>query len=135
MDKLTLLPLVRAYLDANPGTYGAMSDLEVAVSFNTPTISRIRSSMSGAEVMDATDPAEFATKTDAQKSQWLSLCAVDNVDPADGKLARDLAVSIFSGGSATVTALAAARQELISVNTQQGWGLVSTDDVTEARAL
>jgi len=132
---MTDLVALRAYLDANPSTYGALSDQEVAVALETPSIVRVRASMTGSEIMDSTDPTEFGTKTDSQKSQWLALCAVQNVDPGDGKLARDLAVSIFGGVSTTVTTLAAARLETVSPSVDEGLGIVTTFDVTQARAI
>lgn len=129
------LVAIRAYLDANPTTYSALSDAEVAVALATPSVVRVRASMTGSEIMDATDPTEFNTKTDAQKSQWLALCAVDNIDPGDGKLARNLAVSIFTGGSTTVATLATARLETVSPSVAEGFGVVTTTDVIGARAL
>ena len=78
------LQALRTELDAGHPVTGAYSvNYAVAADqINALNITRIRATMAGSELLDATDPTEYNAKTDAQKSQWLSLCAIGSLDPA-----------------------------------------------------
>lgn len=115
-------------------TYNADAQL-AADELNALNVARVRSSMSGSELMDNTNAAEYAALTDAKKSQWLSLCAQDSVNPEVGGVVQSIVVDIFGGGSATVTALAAARQETVSQATVLGLPRVTDGDVLTARGM
>lgn len=131
------LQALRTELDAGHPVTGAYdADLYIATDqINALNIVRIRTSMEGRELLDATDPTEFDSKTDAQKSQWLALCAIENLDPANGKMAASIVQNIFGGGSTTQTALVAARNETVSRATVLGLGRVAAGHVENARAL
>jgi len=124
---------LRSYLDTEAATYAALSNAEAATTLNTPSIVRIRSSMSGSEIFGATDATEFAGLAAADRQQWLALCAIDNINPANGTAAVQLTTSLFGGGSTTVTTLASLREETISPAQEQGFGSVKEDDVRIAR--
>ncbi len=126
---------LKAFLDANAGTYGALSDQDAAVTLNALTENRVRSSMTGAEVFDNVDSTEFAALTDSQKSQVLSLCSVQSVDPANAKPAAQIIIDIFGNPSTTRTALLAARDETVSPATTQGLPRARAEDVRRARLL
>lgn len=126
---------LRAFLDANAGTYGALDDQTAAETMNALTETRVKSSLSGSDVFSATVASEFDALTDAQRSEWLSLCSIENLNPADNTPARDTTVRIFGGGSATVTALQALRTESVSPAQFEGLPKVRADYVRIARSL
>jgi len=101
---------------------------------NALNVTRIRANMTGSEIWKVTDHTEFELLTDIQRDEWLAFCAIDDQDPEAGGLAQDFVVGIFGSG-ATLTALAAAREELISQGMVLGVGNVSLGDVQNARAL
>lgn len=113
-------------------TYNADAAL-AAAELNDKNISQIRSSMTGAEMWENTVASEYAALTEAEKSQWLSFCAISDHNPEVGGLAQLFVVDIFGGGSTTVSNLAAARQELISKADELGLGTVKYSNVLDAR--
>ena len=129
------LAQLRAFIDANAGTYGALSDEQVADTMNAATETRVKASLSGSEVFSSTVASEFDALTDAQRSEWLSLCAIETLNPADGTPARDTAVRIFGGGSGTIAALQTLRTESVSPAQLEGLPKVRADYVRVARAL
>lgn len=143
MTDLTKFAEIQTHLDvagANP--YGVTGDVgddwagtdfqAIADVLNTKDISQHKESVSGAEVWGRVDYSEFATLTDAEKSQVLALCAIESVDPYGP--GADLIVDVFGGGVGpnTIAALAAYRDELISIADQNGWGTVSAGDILSA---
>ena len=92
--------------------YAGMSGDEIVVSINALVRPRNRTSMTGREVRAAVDNEEYDALLDPQKSQFLSLVGSDDLDPFG--LPANVIKDIFTAGSTTVTALAAARIELIS---------------------
>ena len=116
------------------GAYNADAAL-AAAQINALDIVRIRASMSGQELLEATDSTEFGALSDAKKSQWLALTGHDAVNPEAGGVAQEIVVDIFGGGSTTVTALGTLRQETVSRGVDLGFGYVTPGDVEFARAL
>lgn len=129
------LQTLRAFMDANAGTYSALNDQQAAVTLNALTENRIKASLTGAEIYESTDGAEFSALQDAKKSQWLSLCAIATVDPANGTPAQILASDLFGAGSTTLINLQALRSETVSPATTQGLPRVRAEDVRLARLL
>nr|NIR92464.1 hypothetical protein [Gammaproteobacteria bacterium]NIW96976.1 hypothetical protein [Phycisphaerae bacterium] len=82
-----------------------------------------------------TDAVEFDNLTDTQRSEWLSLCAVDQMDPANGTAAANTATRIFGGGSTTIDNLQNLRTKTISRAEELGLGPVNIGDVQNARVL
>ena len=112
------------------GAYDA--DAEVAADqLNAVNIVRNRDSMTGRAVAAEIVDAEYDALTDAKKSQAISLVSADSVDPFG--FAQNVVKDVFGSGSATVTALGAARVETVSqaVAVELGW--VRPGNVTEAR--
>jgi hypothetical protein len=132
---------IKNELDTDPLTvgYSGMTDAQVVVALNSTgspygrTV--VKATLSGSEVFEATDSTEFDALTDAQRSEWLSLCAIDNLDPANGTPSAATASRIFGGGSTTLGSLQALRQEVVSRGTELGFGNVVIGDVQNARAL
>jgi hypothetical protein len=115
--------------------YAGMTDEEVVTDINTVYRTRVKSSVSGADAFQVTDATEFDTLTDAERSEWLSLCAIDTVDPANGTPAAAMATRIFGGGSTTLANLVAFRTENISRAVELGFGTIVIGDIQNARAL
>ncbi len=120
----------------NPGP-GPMTDKQVAVFLSDATQrSRDKERMEATEVANAVDETEFVGKTADQQAEIYSLLAMGNLDPRDGSLYARRFVSIFTGGSATITALNAARVEAISRAAEVGiGGRVGEGHVAHARTL
>lgn len=113
-------------------TYDVDAQL-AADELNAENVTRIKATMTGFELMENTDATEYSALTADGKVQWLSLCGQDTVNPEAGGVIQDIVIDIFGGGSATVTALAAARQETVSQATALGLPLVNSLHVQSAR--
>jgi uncharacterized phosphosugar-binding protein len=112
--------------------YAAMSNAEVVDSLrNVLDRSRTRSRMDSSEVFQAIDIAEFNAKTDLQQRNVMAVLSFGSVNP-QGKEAA-LFTNIFGAGSATITALAAARLESISRSVELGIPNVYEMDVVAVR--
>jgi len=121
----------------DPGArgYAGMTDAEVAAALNTADITRIRTSMTGREVFEATDSAEYAALTDSKKQEWIGFCGIAEHDPKAGGPAQAFVTYIYGGGSTTVSNLSSLREETISRATELGLGVIEDWQVTKARAI
>ena len=117
--------------DPNVVGYSTMADSEVVSSINAPYTNQNKASMSGSELMDSQNAAEFIALTDAKKAQWLALCAIDSVDPF-GQVV-EIVKDIWGNSSVTISNLAAARVVSVSRATQLGLGKVTLGQVTANR--
>ncbi len=130
-DELAGDPLVRGY--------SGMTDEEAAADLNTSYRTRNRTSMSGDEIFQATDPGEFnalltgSGNTADDQGHWLAFCGRDTVDPFATANVQ-LVISIFGGGSTSVSNLNAARVESITRGEELGLGLVKIGHVNVARS-
>jgi len=88
--------------------------------------------MTGDELFQQTDPTEFAGLTDVNKQLWVSFTSRAAIDPFAANNVS-FVTSIFGGGSDTITALAAARQESISRATELGLSVIEAKHVRWAR--
>ena len=113
--------------------YSGLSDLEVADDLNTQYRNRNKEVITGSEAFEQTDDTEYVALTDTKKSQWLSLCGIENHNPFGA--AVDAVIDIFGGGSSTVSNLQAFRVETVSRATELGLGSVTVQHVTDARAI
>jgi hypothetical protein len=132
---------IKDELDADPLAvgYSGMTDGQVVTALNSTSSpygrTVVKSSLSGADVFKATDSTEFDALTDAQRSEWLSLCAIEGLDPANGTPAAATATRIFGGGSTTLSNLQSLREEVVGRGTELGFGSVHIGDVQNARRL
>lgn len=92
----------------------------------------VRESMSGSELFDATDVAEYVLLSDAQKQLWISFTSRDSVNPEIGGKAQQLVQSIFPPAGNTVQALANARLQTVSRAAELGLPAVNANDVLES---
>jgi hypothetical protein len=114
VNELTTDPLGRGY--------AGMTDQQAADSLNTRNRTRNKARMTGAEIFENTNPAEFnalpegadqaGKATRNKKSEWLSFCGIEGVDPFGP--AVQFVINVFGSGSVTVSNLSAARVETVS---------------------
>ncbi len=118
--------------------YAGMTDEEAAADLNISNRTRNRTSMTGDEVFQATEAAEFAGLGSGQgnsvddQSHWLSFCGRDIIDPFASANVQ-FVTEIFQVGSTTLTNLQAARVESITRGVELGLGKVKTGHVQDAR--
>lgn len=131
------LVALKTELDAGhpvTGAYDADSQ-DAANEVNALNIVRIRGRMAGSEVLDQTTSSEYKIKTPNQKSEWLSVCSIEALNPGDSQLALAVIDDIFGTGSSTHAAFIAARNETVGQSTAIELGRVRAADIIAARAL
>ena len=122
-NELTTDPLARGY--------AGLTNQQVADNLNTVDRTRNRSVMTGKEVKDRIDTAEWAGRTDAQKQIVLALCNRDDLDPfgIDAQIFQDE----MAGATNTLAALTTYRVENVSRAEELGLGVVTAANVDSAR--
>lgn len=127
--------LLKSEIDSDPLTrgYSGMTDAEVAESLNTANRTRNKTTMTGSEILNKIDPTEWNSLTDAQRQTVWDIVHLGTINPFG--IEATLMVNIFTGGSTTITALAAARVESISRAQELGLGTVREGTVQQARSL
>jgi len=124
-DELTNDPLARGY--------SGMTDAQAMVDLNTSYRPLNRAAMSGDEIFNASDAAEFAILTDVNKDMWLSFCGRDSIDPfATANVA--FVQWLFGPASITVSQLAADRVITQTRGNELGLGILHEGDIVTARA-
>ena len=113
--------------------YSGMTNRQAADDMNLEYRTANRTTMSGSEAYDQTDPVEYTSLTDVGKNQWLSLCAISSVDPFGP--AAQIVVDLFPPGGDTITNLQTARVTSISRGTEIGYGNVREGNIEQARLL
>lgn len=128
------LNVLRAELDSNPGLYGAMSDVEVERELNAVDKQETRQYVSGSEIYNAVNDAEYAGLSDAQKDVLRSMASIDQIDTSSGVAKADIQFAL-AGQATSIANLQALKTTLVSRASQLGLGRVRIGDVTNARAL
>jgi len=129
------LAALKAELTAgHPGTgaYDA-DDATAAGQLNAVNRTKNLASLTGSEVINAVDAAEFTALSAAEQQQVWDIVHLGTVNPFG--IEATLFTSIFGGGSATITALAAARTEDVSRGVELGLGTAGEGHIAQARAL
>lgn len=111
--------------------YSTMSDLEAANDLNTLYRTRNRETMEASEVYNAVDEAEFVALTADQKQEVWDIVHMGTVNPFG--LEADRFLSIFGGGSNTITTLAELRVENVSRAQELNLGEINEGAVAIAR--
>jgi len=111
--------------------YSGMTDAEAAADLNTVYRTRNKTSLSGSEVLNAVDAAQWAGLTDAQRQTVWNIVHLGTVDPFG--VEATLMIGVFGAGTATITALAASRVETVSRAAELGLGLVYPGHIENAR--
>ncbi len=128
---------LQSELESDPEVLGYTGDNAAdAALLNIVDRSRNRSRMTGKEVKDTIESGDWNSRTDAQKSNMLSLFARDDLDPFG--IDADIMVEEMSGhAGGTIAALGVARVETVSRirELEIGFGdSVSEGQVAQARA-
>lgn len=109
-------PLVRGY--------SGMTQQQVADDMNTVYRTRNRASMTGKEVKDRITTVDWASRSDAQKSQLLAMSARDDLDPFG--IDADIFTEAMTGHVGTTVAdLNTYRVEDVSRAEELGLGVVT----------
>lgn len=123
ITELTADPLARGY--------SGMNDAEAAADLNAAYRPTNRTSMTGSEVLNATDKAEYAALPDADRTLYWNLLHLGQLNPFGRE--AELLVDIFGTPSATITNLQNARASLVTRAQELGLGRVREGDVQRAR--
>lgn len=132
---MDLTALKAELLAGHPGTgpYDA-DDATAAGEMNAVNRTLPKASLTGSEVLNAVDTAEFAAlATDADRQIVWNIVHLGTVNPFG--IEATLFTGLFGAGSATITALAAARQRPVSRAVELGLGTVKHGHVETARAI
>ena len=112
--------------------YAGMTAEQATDDLNTVYRDKNRTSMLGSEIWENTDAADFAALSDAKKSEWISFCGIESVDPFGPAAA--FVTYVFTSGN-TISNLATARVELASRANELLYESVKTAHVVYARTL
>ncbi len=135
--------MARLYDEIQDGRYKRMSAGEVVADLYDKRIKRDRTSMTGREIADIIDEAEYKALSIAQKGllrDWLSMDAIDPFGLIE-RVFKDLfarnalLVYLFNSTSLTLLAFAAARVETIDRVTEIKLGQVKPAHVEHARGF
>jgi hypothetical protein len=108
-----------------------VDDAVAADQLNAVNRIRNKSSLTGSQVLNAIDKAEYNSKTADQKGLVWDILHLGELNPFG--LEADLMADIFTGDSPTITALQALRVEECSRAVEIGLGEVKPGHVWEAR--
>lgn len=111
--------------------YAGMSDQAATDDLNTEYRELNKTDMTGTEVYNAIDPAEYDALTTDQQAEVWNILHLGTLNPFGLEATR--MTSIFGGGSTTITSLAALRKTSISRGVDLDIGVVKTGHVEEAR--
>ena len=114
--------------------YSGMTDREIAIDLNTVYRTRMRETLSSAEVYEAIEISEFQALGDVQKVYVRDILGLgDGIRVGSGTKARQMLINIFGAGSDTIAALADILSQNISRATELGLPRVYPHHVTLAR--
>jgi len=112
--------------------YSGMTSAEIAADLNTEYRSRNVTVMSATEIFQNVDETEYAALTDTQRQAFWGMMGMGTLNPWGQE--AEIFIQLFGAGSATITALAAARVEPVSRAAELGLGPVTQGDVERAIA-
>lgn len=116
------------------GAYDADS-LVAANQINAINRPYILPTMSGKQLMDETDTAEYDALTDVKKSQWLSYTSHGEVDTTVNGMGQTIGIDIFGAGSNTAVNIGAARSVNISRAQELDFPEITPGDIEYARSI
>lgn len=115
--------------------YAAMTDVEVAADMNTKYRILAATTLTSAQVYEATVSADFQGLSDAQKAYVRDIWGLGLVDVSPDSKARIVYITVFGSDSATIVAIQAMLEELISRGEEIGWGWVKVGHVELAKGV
>ncbi len=92
-----------------------------------------KTSMTASEVYNAINVSEWLGLTDAKRQEVWDILHIGTINPFG--LEETRFVTIFGGGSATITALAAARKTDVSRAVELGLGIIGLNHIELARRV
>ena len=114
--------------------YAAMTNQQAADSLNAINRTRLRDTLSSAEIYEALDVTEFQSKTAAQQVYVRDVLGLgDNVRVGASSKARTVMIGVFGAQSQTAANLLAVMTTNISRATELGLPFVGPHHVAEAR--
>lgn len=122
---------IRAVLDADPGTYGALSDAQAAAALNAATQSVEVQEVGSAQIYEAIDRAEYDALTAGNKAEVNTILGLGGGIKVNGSKTKTVLAAIFGAGTTT-------RANLLDLQTDTRPLLpfvVRESDVGKARAL
>jgi len=127
---------LKTELDAGHPVTGAYDadDALAAGELNAVNRTQLRDFVSGSEILNNTNDAEFGALTVEQQARWMSMCGVDSIETGSG-VAKSLESELFGGGTTTRANLVAIRVEDISRAEELSLGVIKVGDVEAARTL
>ena len=127
---------LKAELDAgHPDTGAYDADNQIAADqINAVNRTVNRSPVTGDEMYNVTDSAEFDALTDAKKDRWVMFTRSTVIDLQAGPN-QAMVNHIFGNPSASRTAMIALSTETVSRATELGLGFVKAGHVQDARAI
>lgn len=127
------LVALKAELDNDPLArgYAGMTNQQVADDLNTVYREVNRTEMTGSEVLNQINKAEFNALSAADQQRIWDILHLANLNPFG--VESTLMIDIFGGGSSTITTLQAARKQPVSRGVELGLGIVGEGDVWDAR--
>lgn len=114
--------------------YTALSDQAAADALNARTVSIDVDNIGGAEILDATTPADLAALSAAQRSFYNAILTIPNLIVKGANTRAHLA-GMFGQGTQTRANLAALQQHTISRAEQLGLPRVGAHHVAQARSM
>ncbi len=113
------------------GAYDADNAI-AATQLNAVNRTRDKASVTGSEVMNAVDAADWGNLDATQKQTVWDICHLGMVNPFG--VEATLLIGVFGAGSDTITALAAARVDAASRASELGLSVIREGTVAQARA-
>lgn len=128
------IDILKAELTDDPLSrgYSSMNDLAAAADLNTIYRTKLRDAVSGSEIFNVTDTAEYTALTNTQKASWDALCAIDSINTSSG-VAKAKEAELFGAGTTTRSNLLALRKPPASRAEELGLGIVYEGHIQEAR--
>ncbi len=114
-------------------SYVGMSDQQVADSLNTVAREQDRTSMTGSEILNQVNAANWASLTDVQRQTVWNIVYLGDVNPFG--VEATMMTDVFGSASATITALKAARKIAVSRATELELPFIDIGNVASARSL
>ena len=98
--------------------YASMTTEEISADLSTEYRQVFYSTVSGMDLFEGIEPADWVTLSEANKTQVLSLLSFPVIKP-QGKV-RTFLISIFGGGSATIANMANISRHYLTRSTELG---------------
>jgi hypothetical protein len=127
--------VLKAELDSDPlgRGYAAMGHDQAATDGNTPYRNLPRATMNGSEILNSINSAEWAALTGPEQQTVWNLLHLGDLNPYG--VEADMMITVFGGGSVTISTLASIRTTTVSRAQELGLPQWRAIDVAEARDL